>query len=344
MTHSLIPIRYSDDVETVPEDELDTIARIVSTLRDILQSNSQQRGERARDVHVKSHGCAKAILTVEKDLPPEYAQGLLAAPAKYPAVLRFSNTNPFRHWDLLPDARGLALQVSEVPGEFLASDQGNPTQEFLMANHLTFIAPDAKGYLELQQARANAKLMGLFSTTRKLATAISAWRLPKKAASSVLQIASQFPRHPAAYSYYSMVPIRFGDYVAKYRVRPSAGADGGLLVNALWNANAMQTAFDASLREKGFVLDFQIQLCTSQSSMPIEDASVRWSEDQSAFQTVAKIHVPSQEVMPTKSFEDHSLRFDVWHALVAHQPLGGINRTRRAAYPVSVEWRSSQSK
>ena len=39
-----------------------------------------------------------------------------------------------------------------------------------------------------------------------------------------------------------------------------------------------------------------------------------------------------------------NLAFNVWHALAAHRPLGGINRVRRWAYPVSSAWRRQQTR
>ena len=37
---------------------------------------------------------------------------------------------------------------------------------------------------------------------------------------AVARIAGQLPAHPASPTYFSMAPIRFGNYVAKYRSKP----------------------------------------------------------------------------------------------------------------------------
>ena len=38
---------------------------------------------------------------------------------------------------------------------------------------------------------------------------------------AVGRIAGQLPAHPASNTYFSMAPIRFGKYVAKYRAKPA---------------------------------------------------------------------------------------------------------------------------
>jgi hypothetical protein len=74
--------------------------------------------------------------------------------------------------------------------------------------------------------------------------------------------------------------------------------------------------------------------------MPIEDPTVLWREEESPFRTVAQLVLPRQEISPLReqaSYQD--LAFNVWHALAAHRPLGGINRVRRSVYLESANWR-----
>jgi hypothetical protein len=89
-----------------------------------------------------------------------------------------------------------------------------------------------------------------------------------------------------------------------------------------------------------------VQLCTDLETMPIEDASVRWPEEQSPFVTVARIVVPPQIAWnDERSIEmDDGLAFSPWHGLAAHRPLGSINRVRRAAYSASAGARSGRGR
>jgi len=87
-----------------------------------------------------------------------------------------------------------------------------------------------------------------------------------------------------------------------------------------------------------------VQLRTNERTMPIEDATVLWPESESPFRTVAHLLLPRQEIATLREQDAYrNLAFNVWHALAAHRPLGGINRVRRRAYPLSSAWRQQQS-
>ena len=54
---------------------------------------------------------------------------------------------------------------------------------------------------------------------------------------TVIQIAGRLPAHPASNTYFSMAPIRYGKYVAKYRAKPAGELFGeGGLAHAGWAA------------------------------------------------------------------------------------------------------------
>ena len=77
--------------------------------------------------------------------------------------------------------------------------------------------------------------------------------------------------------------------------------------------------------------------------MPIDDATVRWSERRSPFRRVAMLTIPRQVFwpaagMPPADLEGHqrhdgalgeNMSFMPWHGLTAHEPLGDINDARR---------------
>jgi hypothetical protein len=95
-----------------------------------------------------------------------------------------------------------------------------------------------------------------------------------------------------------------------------------------------------TLQEQELRFEFQVQLRTSATSMPIEDAAVVWPEDESPFRTVAHLVLPRQQIESEQVDPDGERRsFQVWNALAAHRPLGGINRLRKAVYPVSAAFR-----
>jgi hypothetical protein len=106
----------------------------------------------------------------------------------------------------------------------------------------------------------------------------------------------------------------------------------------------MRLALEETLRNQELLFEFQVQLRTSAETMPVEDATVEWPESESPYRTVAHLLLPRQEIEPLRRQEEFlNLSFNVWHALAAHRPLGGINRVRRWAYAISSDWRRRQS-
>ena len=92
------------------------------------------------------------------------------------------------------------------------------------------------------------------------------------------------------------------------------------------------------------LFEFQVQLRTSEQSMPIEDSTIERPEQESPFQTVAHLALPRQEIALLREQAAYkNLSFNVWHALAAHRPLGGINRVRRRIYPLLSAWRRQQT-
>ena len=345
MTTDKWPLLYTDEVEVIPLDEAEDIERVVQATKLLLARHQAKSGEFVADVHVKPHGYADAELRVLPNLPDELAQGLFEHAAVYRAVVRFSNAASQPQADALPDARGMAVKVLGVTGGLVSADEpGASEQDFLMINHPIFFARTVKDFLRLERVLVQAD-------DSPLATAHGAltggdwnplnWHWREML--SVAQIVGHPPAHPASNTYFSASPIRFGRYVAKYRVKPAGDRlDSYLdLVKRLGSdADAMRLALEETLRTQEVLFEFQVQLRTSEQTMPIEDPTIEWPESESPYRTVAHLLLPRQEIAPLRSQDAYrNLAFNVWHALTAHRPLGGINRARRAAYPVSSAWR-----
>ena len=96
------------------------------------------------------------------------------------------------------------------------------------------------------------------------------------------------------------------------------------------------------IAEQGGTWDLRVQLCTDLEKMPIEDPTVVWDERHSPFVTVATFHVDPQIAWThgTSEAQEDRLSFNPWHGLVAHRPLGAINRARREVYDFSADYRA----
>jgi len=349
MTTTDRPLPYTDAVEVIPADEADDIQRVVRALEVILARSEAKSGQFRADVHVKTHGYAQGDFRVLPNLPEELAQGLFDHDAVYSAVVRFSNAASQPQGDLIPDGRGMAIQVRGVEGDMVFGvEQSGPTQDFVMINHPVFFARNVKDYLRLEQVIEQTD----GSTLATLQGALTGgdwnplhwhWR----EVLTVARIAGQLPTHPASHTYFSMAPIRYGKYMAKYRAKPASDrVDSYLdLIKRLGSeADALRLALEDTLRTQEVLFEFQVQLRTSERSMPIEDASIEWPESESPYRTVAHLFLPRQEIPLLREQNAFTnLSFDVWHALAAHCPLGGINRIRRWVYPLSSAWRCRQA-
>jgi hypothetical protein len=164
---------------------------------------------------------------------------------------------------------------------------------------------------------------------------------------AVAQIAGQRPTHPASITYFSMAPIRFGNFVAKYRAKPAGDRHESYLAlvqRLASQADAMRLALEDTLDTQEVLFEFQVQLRTSSADdahrrrhgRVAGNANPRIERSPTSYCRAKKIALLRQQ----DAYQN--LAFNVWHALAVHRPLGGINRVRRRAYAVSCAWRRQQ--
>ena len=104
-------------------------------------------------------------------------------------------------------------------------------------------------------------------------------------ASPTIQTLGGAPQtHPAGETYYSQVPIRYGEYIAKVSVAPVSSNLIGLTgskVDTSGRPDALREEMHKTLSEQDGVWEFRVQLCTGAEAMPVEDASAVWDEGRS---------------------------------------------------------------
>lgn len=342
------PIHYDDSLEHVEADEAETAEQLIETLTRINQTTLEHEKHAHRSVHAKSHALLTGELVVPDDLPRELAQGVFAHPGRYGLVMRLSTVPG----DLLDDSvstpRGMAIKIIGVQGERLPDSEGAVTQDFVMVNGPAFSAPNAKkfaGSLKLIAAttdRAEGAKKALSAVLRGAERIVEAFG---GKSSTLVQLGGQPETHPLGDTYYSQVPLRFGDYVVKVSVAPrspnlTALTDAKLNVNG--KPNGIREAMVEHFAAHGGEWDLRVQFCTDLDAMPIEDASVAWPEEKSPYIDVARIVVPPQPAWnaPRRQAIDDGLAFSPWHGVAAHRPLGSVMRARRVAYKVMAKFRA----
>jgi hypothetical protein len=155
--------------------------------------------------------------------------------------------------------------------------------------------------------------------------------------------------HPATHilgeSFFSQVPILYGDYIAKVSLvpaSPSLTAHTGEPIQLTERDDALRDAVSRHFAAQDAEWELRIQLSTNLERMPIEDASVEWSQEESPYVTVARLRASRQVTWSTRrvaTVED-GMSFSPWHALAAHRPLGSVMRVRKVAYEAATAFRA----
>ncbi|HEY4080216.1 MAG TPA: catalase family protein [Burkholderiaceae bacterium] len=348
----LQPILYNEACEQIEPGEAETGESLLKTLLEISETTFKDTGRGLRSVHAKSHGLLKGTLTVA-ELGEPFAQGMFMQPGQaLPVLIRLSTTPGDLLDDRVSTPRGFAMKVIGVSGKRLPGSETAVTQDFLLVNGPTFLAPNAKKFL--------SSLKLLAATTDKVP------RL-KRAFSTVLQGTEKaleamggesgalkgLGGHPETHilgeTFYSAVPFLYGRHMAKWQIVPVSAALLALkdqLVDLKDKPDGLREAVVDFFKTNGAEWELRVQLCTNLDTMPIEDASVRWPEEESPFVAVARITVPPQAAWSDdhSSQMDDGLAFSPWHGLAAHRPLGSINRVRRSAYAGSAHARSPRGR
>ena len=310
--------------EPVPANEAMAIQQIARIVEENIRT-AAKHGPAHRDVHFKAHGCVKAEFHV-LPLPDAMQIGIFAKARTYPAWIRYSNGSGKVQDDSVGDGRGMAVKLMGIE----SSQSG--THDFVMVNHPVFFVRNAADYVEFQKAVAQDALRKFFFPGFNPLN----FRLHELAIA--LAIRSRKVDNPLDIQYWSATPYRFGDNAMKFSVRPCgkpmhASAETG-------SPNFLRENMQKHLTNDDACFDFMVQLRTHPLEMPIEDPTIDWSEKDSPFIPAAKITIPSQAFdTPEQLKFCENLSFTPWHAALDHQPLGGINRVRKAVYETSSRTR-----
>ena len=325
----------ADPAETIDPDEPALAAHLADAIRTIIRRQYDgwpQPKIAYRDAHAKIVGLVRARVEVRGDLPAELAHGVWRAGATYKAWVRFSNGNSPPASDGAKDARGMAIKLCGVPadaGPRLPGDTEQATQDFVMIDNAIFFIKDAREYTVFVDRKVAGK--GLFGF---VLPSILPWRWRLRELFIMLGLEKDPPSH-LAQTYHSMTPYRLGPHVVKLRARPL----GEVAKRADEGADSLRAAIAAQLGVGDATFALEVQRRPDDSFL-VEDARQRWSESEAPFEQVATVVVPKQVFDSEKqlAFGD-DLSFSPWHGLMAHRPLGSLNRVRRRVYPASSEVR-----
>lgn len=322
----------------VSPDEGAYISRMVASSVAMIDAARPEGRPFTRDVHSKAHGCVQARFQVG-ELDPRLRHGLFARAGTYDAWLRFSSGDTHVQSDKIRDARGFALKVMGVPGEkLLPAEKDATTQDFVMINNPVFFIRGLPEYEQFMASMARGSRYGWFFN----GFSPKPWRWHVRE----LYLAGRTLKPPPASllqtQYHSLSAYRLGpSQFVKYSARPCQArktprGDKG--------DNRLRAALEAELAQGEGCFDLLVQLQVAGKNMPVEDATVLWSQKESSFLKAARVTIPQQKfATPEQDAFCENLSFTPWHSLPEHEPVGVMNRVRRALYQEISRYRHAKN-
>lgn len=281
-----------------------------------------------RAVFLKPHGCAQAQFTIPSDLPAGLQQGIFATPGTHNAWVRMSSDTDPATSDFNNNTIGFAVKVLDVPGpKVLPGEETFQTQDFVLQNINVFFVDTAADFLAFTQAE--------FNHTG------AAWLQAHPTTNAILSEMAQPVGDVLATTFWSTMPSRFGGagtYV-KYKVIPCTQlpAEDAAPQN---DPNYLRTRLVSYLATNPGCYQLQVQL--RQPDMPLDQATVEWSETESQPLTVATINIPAQDITANDSTCEN-MSFTAWHTLAAHQPVGSVSKAREIIYKKLADYRRQRN-
>ena len=312
-----------------------------------MQTSVSARRQRplARGTHAKGV-CARAQFEVldvtarrDRALAARLAKGIYAKPGVYPAIVRFTNSDPHVNTDFKRDVRALSFFVELAP-----NGANLVRHDYSMQSATTLPMNDAAAFLAVMKVlTASSPARGAWSLS---------FRDKLRFVRSMLLVGSQIRRPIGPYQqlrYWSDVPFRHGPTdVVKYCATPSAGNPARALRKD--NPNALQNELIRHVNEDTQMscFDFGLQFLDSDkmtywgrrrdTDFWIENASIEWNEAQAPFHTVARLTLLAKSQLTAEASE--AVYFDVTgNSTPDSAPLGSINRARWPAEVASREAR-----
>jgi len=286
------------------------------------QKSRIERGQKPaeRSVFRKQHGITYGEFVVNEDIPEEYKIGIFAG-TRYECAVRFSSdtgpTSPDLHSTL-----GVGLKLFGVEGPKLFGEGNNA--DFIFQNIDRFFAKDA------QQ-------MSAITTAGVIDENYPAYLEKHPKVAKILEAMKKEEASCLSASYWAILPFDLGgSNIVKYRLVPDHDYKGA----PFDDDNYLRLDLEKRLRNGNATFRFEIQPRTNDSTMPLDDAQVVWSEEESPYVCIAKLHLAQQDVTALGKADFGSrLSFNIWRTLEEHKPIGSIAEARRVVYAASAQVR-----
>jgi hypothetical protein len=298
----------------------DIITTFTAQLRRLWTPGHFERGG-----NTKTHGLVRAELTVRDDLPQPMRRGIFAEPRTYRAWVRFAGPGPYVTRDI--DDVGfmsMSIKLMGVPGPKLL-DEEKYTQDMLGVSTPTFVTPDTRANAQLQHWSYKNAQVFYFVNVRE-----------SHILDSIMQLLwTKTQSSPLEDQYFSCVPYLLGDRQAmqySFRSRLTTRTPVPRLPFRPPD-NYLRDAMVATLAKQDVEFDILLQRQTDPFLMPIENNAVLWPTRLSPRVPAAVLRIPRQRFdSPEQLAFAGVLKYNPWHCIPEHRPLGNQSRARRRMY------------
>ncbi|MGZ3365542.1 MAG: catalase family protein [Caulobacteraceae bacterium] len=291
-----------------------------------------------RGGNTKTHGIVRAEVQVLDGLPDNLRKGVFKEPRTFKAWVRYSGPGPDVPKDI--DDVGfvsMTVKLMGVEGPKLMEEE-KFTQDLLCVCTPTFVTPNSAANAVLQKWSLERTPLWYFLDPRQ---------------SHVLDFLmqglwNQTQYNPLGQSYYSCVPYLLGEGQAmKYAFVPRTkvvktipGVPFGAVPDNYLHDNMVRT-----LDAQDVEFDICVQVQTDPHRMPIENAAVRWPTRLSPQVPVARLRIPRQTFNSEAQQVGFAkvLKYNPWHCIAEHRPLGNQSRTRRRLYYELSKYRQAEN-
>jgi len=272
-----------------------------------------------RPVFRRTHGVAHGTFVVRPDLPPELRVGVFAQKSEYPMWVRFSSDIQPGKPDYRGGPAGIGIKLFGVEGpKVMEPDQDATTQDFILQSFPIFFVDNAAEMCEISRGgNPNPKSDQILDEM-------------DRPVESVLET-----------PYWGVLPTRFGaDQYCKYKMEPESVPPGTGEAPDHDDPFYLRADLHARMGNGETRLRFMVQLRTRPDEMPLDEATVEWSETASPPIHVATLVLPRQELDTRGQAEyGENLAINSWHSLAEHEPVGSLAEARKVTYRASARVR-----
>jgi len=304
----------------------DLAAELIELQKKALLRDYPDPKDTLRDAHPKTVGLLRGEFEVRKDLPENLRVGVFAEEKVYPCWIRFSNAHPKPQSDLLVDKRGCAIKLLKENSE---TELG---QDFVLMN--TTVMP-----LGTPQLFRDVIYFAQFSFFLLCVKLFFKCQLSKFLHFLRFRTTTEAM---LSESFHSTTPYAFGQREpVKYALLPIDHKGPAPVPER--GFNYLTDEMQKYLESNDATFDFCVQFRTNPRKMPLDDASVEWSQALSPFEKVATLRIPAQQFTGNDRYEmAERLAFDLGRTLDEHKPLGSLNYVRHKVYEGKFEQFSVQ--